>query len=203
MAMMKSGAGMQLNMPPVRTGMMAPAKGKAPIPTQAPMPVTAAPGVRPGAPGKATAASPDEQAAYKQFVTNGMRLMYAKKALPAIMKSLDGDGDPMTGILATLVMIVTKVANSARQAGKMISPNVVLHGAGELLEQLADLSAQSGGHKYSDAELQKAANLLVTGTMQQKSGAAGGPPAPGAQPPAQTPAPPPAQPVGGPPGLMG
>lgn len=119
------------------------------------------------APAGKPVASPEDQAAYDQFVKNGMRLMYDKKALPSIMKSLDGAGDPVQGMANTIAMLVARIVGSAKQSGKELSPNVILHGAGELLEQLADFSEQSGGHKYTDDELQMVAQNMVKATMGQ------------------------------------
>lgn len=136
-----------------------------------------------GAAPKAPAATPEEQAAYDQFVKNGMTLIYDKKALPALVKSLDGNGKPQEGMINTLGGVVQRLVGSAKQAGTSLTPNVVLHGAGELLEQLADFSAQSGGHKYSDDELAQLANAIVGGMT-------GKPPGPGQPAAPDTAAPP-------------
>ena len=139
-------------------------------------PKPAAPG--PGAPGgRQPNAAPDEQAQYDQLVKNGMRLIYDQAAVPQIVQSLEGAGDPVAGLVNTLVLVMTRLVGSAQQKGASIAPDVMLHGAGELLGQLADFSAETGGHKYTDDELRTVATMMVKGPPQQGEGAEA--PAPG------------------------
>jgi len=129
------------------------------------------------------AANPQQQAEYDSFVKNGMRLIYGnKKGLKQLLKSLDGSGDPMDGLANTLTAIALRVTDSAKKAGKTLPPEVVMYGAGELLEQLADFSAQSGGHKYGDEELQTIAQKMVDG-LKGSPAEAGAAPATPPQPP--------------------
>jgi hypothetical protein len=111
-------------------------------------------------------ATPEQQAQYDKFVENGMRLIYDKKGLPQILKALDGDGDPVSGLATVVGAATMRLAQSAQKAGKPLPPEVILYGAGELMEQLADFSDKSGGHKYSDEELKVVAKAMV-GNGQQ------------------------------------
>lgn len=138
-------------------------------------------------------ATPQQQAQYEQFVKNGMRMIYGKKSVPAIVKSLDGNGDPVAGLTNTVTSVVVRLAESAKKAGKPLPPEVVLYGAGELLEQLADFSEASGGHKYEEAQLKEIAQSMVDGLKQSQPQA----PQPQAPQP-QAPAMPPPMPAGAP-----
>lgn len=105
----------------------------------------------------------DDQATYDKFVKNGMRLIYRKDdaSVKSMLASLDGNGNPLEGLANTVGTLVMRLTSSAEQKGASIPPNVVLRGAGELLEQLADYSKQSGGHEYTDQELQSVAKVMV------------------------------------------
>ena len=110
-----------------------------------------APGDRPQA-----NVSSDEQAEYNEFVTNGLSMIYNEQAIPAILKGLDGSGDPVEGVANTAVMIVSRLEDSAREADRTVSPDVLFHGGTELLADLVNLSEQAGIHKFSDADRERA-----------------------------------------------
>lgn len=142
-------------------------------------------------------ASVQQQAQYDQFVKNGMRLIYADKGIAKMVKALDGNGDPKAGLANTVTAITLRLAESAKKAGKPLPPEVVLYGAGELLEQLADFSEQSGGYAYKEPELREIAQSMVDGLKQKQ----GGQPAQQAAAPAAPPqaaAAPPVAPAAGP-----
>jgi hypothetical protein len=137
--------------------------------------------------------TPDQQARYDAYVKNGMRLMYRKQGVRALVKSLDGNGDPVSGLANTLGAIALRLTGSAKKAGQPLDPQVVLHGSGELLEQLADFSQQSGGHTYTDDELRKVATVLAKAAKGE-----GAQPQPAPQPsPASAPTGPELMPAGG------
>jgi hypothetical protein len=138
---------------------------------------------------KRPAADPAKQAEYDRFVENGMRMVYGnKQGIKALLKSLDGNGQPVTGLANTVTLLAQRLAASAQKAGKPLSAEVVLHGSGELLEQLADFSKESGGYTYQDEELAQIGQHMVKGIQA-------GPPKKGAAPPG---APPPATPAAAP-----
>lgn len=146
-------------------------------------------------------ATPEQQAQYDAFVKNGMRLIYAKKSVPKIVKALDGNGDPVAGLASVAANVAQRLATSAKKAGKNFPPEVILHGSGEIVEQLADFSEKSGGHKYTDDELRTVAQGMVEGYKQGQGAAQGQPPAqapPAGPPQLMTGAPP----AAGPPQLM-
>jgi hypothetical protein len=127
--------------------------------------------------------TPETQAQYDAFVKNGMRMMYGKKGVKPLVQALDGNGDPLRGLASVTAAISVRLVQSAKKAGKPLPPEVVLHGTGELLAQLADFSAESGGHKYADEDLKALATEMAKGFK------------PG-QPQQQQPAEPPAMPAG-------
>jgi hypothetical protein len=145
--------------------------------TQKPPPAAAPPGQPPGAP---PASGGGDQASYERFVRNGMRLIYSEKTLESVLRSLDGDGNPVEGLANTIASVVTRLTDSAAQKGVDLAPDVVLHGAGELIEQLADLSKESGGHAYTDEEMATVAKAVVDAVGE----GGGEQPPPDAAPPA-------------------
>lgn len=101
-------------------------------------------------------APPQLQAQYDQFVNQGYHLIYnGGRANPAVLKML-GAGDPVHGLAAASVEIIMRLLTDL--AGKGIKPNggVIFHGGKEIFQDLADLSAKAGIHKFNDAEISQA-----------------------------------------------
>jgi hypothetical protein len=123
--------------------------------------------------------SPEEQAAYEQFVTNGMKLIYqGDHVAPAVLDQLRGKWDdvkpslgeipkeenpldpknPIDNLAVATVALVLALEASAAEAGQKVDPAVVFHGGAELLEQLADIAQAAKIHDFSDDEMTGAAN---------------------------------------------
>lgn len=100
--------------------------------------------------------TPEEQAQYDRFVDNAYKLIYEVKKFPTIMESVSGAGDPVTGLASTVASIVTRLYISADQAGKPISPDVMLHGGTEILEDLADTAEKAQVHAFTSEEIEAA-----------------------------------------------
>jgi len=115
--------------------------------------------------------SPEEQAQYDQFVNNGLSLIYDEKTMPHIIKTLSA-GDPVEGLASAVVLVVTRLQDSAEKAGRKIGPDVLMHGGKELLEDLANLAGKAKIHDYNDDELQGAMfrALDLFREMQMKQG---------------------------------
>lgn len=124
-----------------------------------------------GATEPAAAEAGGEQAVYERFVRNGMRLIYGEKTLPSVIKSLEGDGNPVEGLANTISTVVMRLVDSAAKKGVELPPDVVMYGAGELIEQLADLSKESGGHAYTDEEMATVAKAVVDAVNMPEEGA--------------------------------
>jgi hypothetical protein len=105
--------------------------------------------------------SPEEQRQYEMFVDNCYSLIYDKKTIGNVLKSLDATDDPKMNLANTTVMIVKRVADSARQAGQQVSTDVLMHGGAEVLEDLADLAAKMGLHSYTPDEIEGAVYIAA------------------------------------------
>lgn len=111
--------------------------------------------------GKAGAASSDGQDAHDQFVKNGMRLIYNEKTLPAVLQSLEGEGNPPLGLANTTLAVIKRLEQSAAKAGKEIPPDAHAQGTVEIMQLLAELSEKTGGHEYTRDELEAALQFVV------------------------------------------
>jgi hypothetical protein len=127
--------------------------------------------------------TPEEQAEYDKFVTNGHEIIYPANAEgqvdPKIMEHLHGQfdeqatqlfaeaqpaftpGSPVENLAGTLTLLVIALESSAGSAGKQLDPAVVYHGGSELLLELDEISAAAKMHDYSQKELDGAAYRAV------------------------------------------
>lgn len=88
-------------------------------------------------------ASEEEQAQYDQFVSNGAKLIYSPEIRKTVQKNLSGAGNPIEGLANTLVMIVTRLDQSAQENSIEVSGDVKMHGAMELLDLLIEYAEES------------------------------------------------------------
>lgn len=123
--------------------------------------------------------TPEEQAAYDQFVNNGMKLVYQNgKVSEAVLGHLQGKWDdlkpllgeipqdegaldpsnPVDNLAVATVGIVLALETSAAGANKPLEPDVVFNGGMELLEQLADVAEAAKIHDYSQDEMDGASS---------------------------------------------
>lgn len=102
--------------------------------------------------------SPEEQQQYDQFVGNYLRLVYENDQMrPALLKSLEGDGNPVEGLANTAAMVVKRLVDSARTKGGEISQDVIFHaGAQEIIPDLAELQADAKIADLGDEEIEAA-----------------------------------------------
>lgn len=116
--------------------------------------------------------SPEEQAQYDRFIDMAFRLIYDQKSFPSILKRLTATPDPVEGLAAVVVMVVSRLKDSAKQQGLELSNDVLFHGGTELLEDLADTAAKAGIHQYTAQEMEKALYraLDLYRTMEQREG---------------------------------
>lgn len=141
------------------------------------------------APAAAARGDAEGQRAYNTFVKNGLRLIYDQRALPQVLRSLEGGGNPVLGLGNTFMMTMRRLEDSAAEHDVQAPPDVVPQGAIELLYALAELSKESGGHQFTDDELKESMQFAMQmhGAMKAKGGGQSSPsgaPAPRtAQPP--------------------
>tara|TARA_Y100000310_G_scaffold258548_1_gene266993 strand:- start:219 stop:713 length:495 start_codon:yes stop_codon:yes gene_type:complete len=106
--------------------------------------------------GETVDASPEEQAQYETVVDNALKAIYSEKGLPQILdrikKSVEA-GDPQEGIAAVAAMVVMRIEESAKQAGKPIADDVLFHAGVEIVEDLADLASENQIHDFSQEEI--------------------------------------------------
>ena len=122
--------------------------------------------------GDPTNVSPEEQQQYDVFVTNGMKILDDQKALPKILETIKGDGSPVEGLGNALALLVMRLEDSATEGGQKISPDVLLHGGTELLEQMVELAEKAGVHEFDEKEMESALYLAldIYRTSRQESG---------------------------------
>lgn len=88
-------------------------------------------------------ATPEEQEQYDVFVGNGLKLIYSANSFPKIVDMLATGGDPKMALAQTAVTVMSRLMQSAEQAGQKPSGDVVLHGGAEIFEELADLATKA------------------------------------------------------------
>ena len=135
-----------------------------PAPAQAP---------DPAAEGELAAATPEEQAVYDKFMDNAFNIVYDEKAMPDFIKSIQGDGDPVTGLASATLTVLERLEESAEQAlGKPADRSMMMAVQEEITEDLANLSRASGQHEFSEQEIGNANNVaaLNYGQNLQKAG---------------------------------
>lgn len=103
-----------------------------------------------------TNVSPEEQAQYEEFVGNGLNLIYDEKGLQKLVTALESGGSPIEGLAHTLVGVVSRLEDSAKESGTPINGDVVLHGSVEIMEGLVEMSETAGIHEYSEEDMESA-----------------------------------------------
>lgn len=106
--------------------------------------------------------TPEEQAEYDRFMENALTLMYDESgAKPELIQALgaakDGEAQEANpAILAlaqTAVTIVGQLDDSAREAGKPVSDDVLYHGSFAVVQELAELAEAAKIHDYSEEDI--------------------------------------------------
>ncbi len=84
--------------------------------------------------------SSENQELFDIFVINGMEIIYDENQAKSMLPRLGTNENPVKAIAELLVDIIMRITSSAKEAGKKIPPEVVLHGSnllfGELLKVL-------------------------------------------------------------------
>lgn len=99
---------------------------------------------------------PEEQQQYDQFVANGMNIIYSDEAMPQLLETLKGDGNPVEGLANALVAVVSRLDDSAKGAGLDVEGDIKMHGGKELMDQLVELAETAGVHEYTPDEVESA-----------------------------------------------
>lgn len=122
-------------------------------------------------------ASPEEQAAYEQFVKNGLELIYPAgeeaAVAPQIIADLKGEFSPdvaamfekaepalapgpIDNLAVTTVTVILMLEGSAAEAGKPINHEIEYAAGSEIMGELATVAQAAGIHDYSDKEMEGA-----------------------------------------------
>jgi hypothetical protein len=110
--------------------------------------------------------TPDEQAAYDQFVKNSLEILYPHGEQaginPQIIKQLSVPGDPVNALAQTTIGVVVPLQQSAEKSGApwtqddQLKSDIVLHGGIAIMEELATIAQSAKIHTYTQDELQGA-----------------------------------------------
>jgi hypothetical protein len=123
--------------------------------------------------------------------------------LPKVEESLQGAGDPASGLAQVASQVILRVAKDGYMNG-IQDPAVIGAGGAAIIDDLAELSERLGIHQYSQEELDAVTKQVVQNVIKARAGQEGQP-AEAGQPPAGQPAPagPPAQGMMPPSGVQG
>lgn len=116
-------------------------------------------------------ASPEEQAQYEQAMVNAQKLIYTpdNQPQPGILDALKSANEqqpqdqqgkalspPVSALSHVAVMVVSKLDDSAREAGQPLTDDVLQEVGDDVIGMLADLAQVTGIHDYSEQELEGA-----------------------------------------------
>lgn len=99
--------------------------------------------------------SEQEQQIYDATVGQAYNLIYDEKVMPGILQRMQA-GEPVESLATTTVLVVSRVKDSADKEGIDIPGDVLFHAGMEVLQDLANLSAQAGIHEYGQDEKEAA-----------------------------------------------
>lgn len=117
-------------------------------------------------------ATPEEQAAYEEFVKTGYELMYKGGEInPDVVKMLDDDPSDLTAVLgdaeemkqfspvvalaATAVIITLKACEKTGEK----DGTIILHGGKAILEDLVEIAGKAGIRDYSEEDMAQAMRM--------------------------------------------
>lgn len=123
--------------------------------------------------------SPEEQAAYDEFVKNGYRLLYDEQGnvRPGIIELLKQSGSappaaegqqqaadpisaenqgPVAALANAAVTVVLQLVQSGKDAGKPVDDAVIAHGGMAIMEDLATIAQGEKIHDYQEGEMDAA-----------------------------------------------
>ena len=119
-----------------------------------------------------TNVTPEEQAVYDKFVDNGRVMIFEDKMAAQILKQIRDEEMPSKGLASVIVSLVMRLKDSAGENGAEIDSSILMHGGLELMENIAELSAVAGVHKFSEKEIESALYQAMDlyGTIEHEAG---------------------------------
>lgn len=111
--------------------------------------------------------SPELQAQYEKFVTNGLTLI--EKASPQLIKRMQVAQNPVEALATATVQVVTRLEDSAAKAGQQLAPEVLIHGGLEIMGTLAEAAEAAGVHTFTEEEIESASFAAMDqyGTLRE------------------------------------
>jgi hypothetical protein len=100
--------------------------------------------------------SPEEQAVYDRFMDQAYKMVYGKERWPTVLRRIQSAPDKVEALATVGSVTALRIATAAKQAGDPISGDVLLAGASELLETLAEDVGKFGVHDYTPDEVEAA-----------------------------------------------
>lgn len=115
--------------------------------------------------------TPEEQAEYEQAMNNALELLYTDKGVrPELLEQLKAGGGaveaaaspdqpnasgngPILALAQAAVTIVGQLDDSAREAGKPISDDVLYHVGADVTAEIAEIAEASKIHDYSEEDI--------------------------------------------------
>lgn len=94
-------------------------------------------------------ATPEEQEQLERFVARSYDVIYDDQTIKPIMQKLANE-DPIDGLAAATVTVVSRVSEAAEKTGKKIELDVMMEAGREVLQELADLSTSAGIHNFHE-----------------------------------------------------
>lgn len=119
--------------------------------------------------------TPEEQAQYSKFEENYLKMLYGEngEVNPDVLESLanpaatppemEGQAPPppVAALATTAVTIIQTLDDSAREAGKPVSDDVLLQGGIAVIEELAEIADAAQIYDYTEDEMSGAATVVM------------------------------------------
>lgn len=109
---------------------------------------------------KGQPASAQEQEIYNEFVTGALNYLHEPKRVDGTLKALQTQ-DPGTGVANVAAAVITKAASDMQRDGKPLPFEVIIHGASEIFDNVAEIAKEAGLVDF-DQDQKAAARAYVT-----------------------------------------
>lgn len=100
--------------------------------------------------------SPEEQAAYDQFMNNAYNIIYDETIAPKMLEIIKTAEDPKAALAMAAVNVVMTIQDSAAKDGQTISEDILVHGGVNVIEDIANFANVSGAHTYKPKDIEEA-----------------------------------------------
>lgn len=116
--------------------------------------------------------TPEMQDEYTKFVSLGILMLLNEKTLTATVELFEETPNVVDSVAQVASSIVVRLYASAKQQGQEVSPEVVLHGGWEILNETAALAAKAGAQELTPDEIEDAFYIAAdkVRAMMEKEG---------------------------------